>query len=65
MATECSTTQFTADPATFDGTPLELDVWLSLGQTNLNLVTVTLFDYDIGVIVGPEDPGGPPVGPEI
>lgn len=65
MADVCETTQFTADPEVFEGTPLVLDEWVSLGNVNLNSVVVTLWDFDIGVIVGPEEPGGPPVGPEI
>lgn len=56
----CTTTQFTADTEVFSGTPLQLDVWLSLGEIDLTSAVVTLHDYDIEIIIGP--PEGP-IGP--
>lgn len=60
MAEVCVTTTFSADETVYAGTPLVLDTWLNLGEIDLTSAVVTLYDYDIEIIIGP---GEGPLGP--
>lgn len=55
---ECSSKTFTASPELL-GTALELDVWLPLGMTNLDTVTVKLIGQEETVRAIMEEGGVP------